>query len=249
MENTDSNNAFTTYLSTHYKKIIPNLQQSYEKRFYLWKSYLQSYLPKDKNAKILEVGCGMGHNLYALNRLRYKNITGVDISQECIKYCRSKGFTVKLIKANDFSFYKRNRNKFKIIILYDVLEHISPKEGQKLLSFLRQALSPKGQLIISLPNADHPLSLRLMYADITHKFIYNKSSLSQLLRLSGFTSFEFLQINSFTLDDRNVFKRIFKQTLVRLIAKIGEFFWRFIALTQGIILDECKPTLICIIAK
>lgn len=42
----------------------------------------QYWLPDDKEASILEIGCGMGNRLYALHRMGFTRLTGVDQDPE-----------------------------------------------------------------------------------------------------------------------------------------------------------------------
>lgn len=239
---------YDKYISTHFGKTFPNIQCSYKKRYYLWKSYLAQFLPISKDSIILEVGSAMGHNLYSLKRLGYNNVVGIDISKECADFCMSAGFNSTLIK-NEEEFYNINQNQFDVVILYDVLEHYFPIDGISLLVNIKKVLKYNGVLIISLPNANHPFSMNLLYADITHKFIYNESSLLQLLKNSGFEDNKFIQICSYTTYDDNLFKRFFKNSILKVFSFMGELFWKVIGLTQGIILKECKPSLICISQK
>ncbi|MBI4064982.1 class I SAM-dependent methyltransferase [Candidatus Gottesmanbacteria bacterium] len=238
-------NFYDHYVTTHYRSTVG--EQSYIKRYYVWKSYLEKYIPSDKNISFLEVGCGMGHNIYALRKLGYKNIVGIDYSAECVDICKERGFDALLInERNESKFYKAYAHSFDLIILYDVLEHYVPTDGVILLRFIKQSLKDNGTIFISTPNASHPLSSNLLFADTTHKFIYTQGSLLQLLQNVGFTKNIFFQINSYTLYDESIVIQLFKQTILRGISFIGEYFWKAVGLTQGIILTQCKPTLVCI---
>lgn len=239
------NSQYARYVSTHYTHVAPASDDSYRRRYYVWRSYLIPFLPISKKSNILEIGCGVGHNLYALKELGYTNISGTDYSSECIEVCTQQGFDGLLVDdQSEKKFYQSKKKQYDCIILYDLVEHLEPSDARMLLEAVGSMLRPNGSIIISLPNADHPFSNTLLFADITHKFIYNANSLSQLLRLSGFAHISFLQMNSWTLYDDHLIKRIFKYTLLRLFGFLGELFWRGLALSQGIVLTECKPTLV-----
>lgn len=60
---------------------------------YMVRNYLK-YLPKDKNAHILDLGCGMGHYIYALKKMGYCNVAGVDASESNVKFCVSHHMNV-----------------------------------------------------------------------------------------------------------------------------------------------------------
>ncbi|MCP4709471.1 MAG: hypothetical protein GY869_12660 [Planctomycetes bacterium] len=44
-----------------------------------YETYLRSWLPRDKDAAILEVACGGGYLLHFLKNKGYRNLSGIDI--------------------------------------------------------------------------------------------------------------------------------------------------------------------------
>jgi len=44
-------------------------------------AHLKAFLPEDRDAKILDVGCGNGRHMAALRDLGYSNVTGIDLFQ------------------------------------------------------------------------------------------------------------------------------------------------------------------------
>lgn len=241
---------YSTYVSTHYQFVAVSTEASFLKRLYVWKSYLLPYLPTKKDSAILEIGSGVGHNLYALKALGYTNLKGTDYSKECVDICQKNGFDVQLVnEKTEKSFYQLHKEMFSMVVLYDVLEHYSPSAGVQLLSSVKRMLRKDGNILLSMPNANHPFSNTLLFADITHKRLYNTVSLSQLLRNCGFSRNSFFEMNSFSPYDDNQIMRFLKTTLMTWIACIGESFWRIVALSQGILLRECKPTLVAIAQK
>lgn len=238
---------YSTYVTTHYHYVAPATQASFRKRYYVWRSCLNDFLPRDKESAILEVGSGVGHNLYALHALGYTNVMGIDYSKECVEESHKHGFSVQLVNEDtEKRFFSRHKNAYDAIVLYDVLEHYEPHDALDLLSRIARCLRVDGRTIISVPNAAHPFSNSLLFADITHKFIYTETSLSQLLRNAGFSHVRFAQMNSFTSYDDNVVKRFLKMVCLPVVAFCGELFWRSVSLSQGIVLSQCKPTLLIV---
>lgn len=241
---------YNKYVSTHYQYVAAATEAVFRKRLYVWKSYFLPYLPRQNDSAILEIGSGVGHNLAALKSLGYTNIKGTDYSKECVDICKKNGFDVQLVDERiEKSFYETHKDTFRLIVLYDVLEHYSPSDAAVLLQSVQRMLQKDGTLLISLPNANHPFSNTLLFADITHKSLYNTVSLSQLFRNCGLNRISFFEMNSYTPYDDNPILRLVKSTLMPLVAFMGESFWRIIALSQGILLRECKPTLVAIAQK
>lgn len=71
---------------------------------YIKRNYLR-YLPKDKNARILDLGCGMGHYIYALKKIGYSNVAGVDASESNVRFCLSHHMNV--VQDNIVNYLKK----------------------------------------------------------------------------------------------------------------------------------------------
>ena len=101
------------------------------------------------DSTILDIGCSDGKILFQLEEEGYHNLYGLDIQE------RSKqSFVGSKIQYQACDVEREPipfDNKFDIIVLSDVLEHLfSP---QTLLYDLKPLLSPKGKIIFSFPNA------------------------------------------------------------------------------------------------
>lgn len=132
----------------YYDKLMykyPSAEIKYEN---LYNSVL-NLLPNDKNIKILDSGCGTGGLINVLKNNGYSNITGLDFSTYCINYCKKRFpennfFSVDL---NDNSS-KDLINGFSVIIMLEVLEHISND-----ISIIKK-ITKDSLVIFSLPNYD-----------------------------------------------------------------------------------------------
>lgn len=75
---------YDKYITTHFGTIHEKEAGEFETYYkYFKKNYLK-HLPESKESKILDIGCGMGHFLYFLEKEGYKNYLGIDISKENI---------------------------------------------------------------------------------------------------------------------------------------------------------------------
>jgi len=85
---------------------------------------LLRYLPEDKNAKILDIGCGFGQMLSALKKMGYFNGYGIDICNEAIDYCLHERINVKnIINIIEFAC-SAVWDKYDFIKVSHMLEHI-----------------------------------------------------------------------------------------------------------------------------
>ncbi|WP_174591665.1 class I SAM-dependent methyltransferase [Methanocella conradii] len=176
---------YNNYISTHFNNIHPNAEKEFDiYHRYFRKNYLV-HLPKDKHAKIADIGCGMGHFLYFLEKEGYKNYIGIDISEENINFCRNHNFNVKLYDV--FNFLTDNTEPFQAIIANDIIEHFNKEEIVKLFDLIKNNLSEDGIFIVKVPNASNPITgSSSRYCDFTHEVNFTEESLSQILKVCGY---------------------------------------------------------------
>jgi hypothetical protein len=98
-------------------------------------------------AEIAEVGCGHGLLQREIEDKYGKPVTGFDLNQYGLKRNVSR-----ISRVCCYDIHQRNeelRAKFDLILLFDVLEHISKEDS--FLDALLFHLTPQGKLIINVP--------------------------------------------------------------------------------------------------
>ncbi|MDR1581248.1 MAG: class I SAM-dependent methyltransferase [Synergistaceae bacterium] len=139
--------------------------------------------PRDKGARVLEIGCGMGRVLLMLRGRGYENLTGVDIDESQVKTAKKDGLNVYRADANDF--LREGGEKFDAVYCFDVFEHIEKEDILPLLKLINSMLADDGFVAIRVPNALSPTLGYSRYDDFTHRVVYTMHSLSFLLRNAG----------------------------------------------------------------
>jgi 2-polyprenyl-3-methyl-5-hydroxy-6-metoxy-1,4-benzoquinol methylase len=178
-------------------------------------------LPPSRGASILDIGCGYGQFLIALQREGYRNIHGVEISKEAVAQCVKSGLDVRIIKDLG-AFCKANPSKFDLIVMRHVLEHIDKRETVQVLRLIRRALTSGGSFFVTVPNGQSNTGAYWMYEDFTHETLFTAGSLLFVLRSAGFASIEFLDPDG--LNDTRVMVRPIKKLLLGLY-KANYLFW------------------------
>ena len=165
----------------NFKKLDSERESIYK---YFKRNYLR-YFPENKNAHVLDLGCGLGSYVLAARKCGYMNVIGVDGSKSCSDYCNSKG--VECICEDALTYLKENENSFDVIMFNDVIEHFTKEEVIDVAIALRNALKMGGVALIKTDNMANPFtSIGGRYMDITHEFCYNEMSMKQLLYATGF---------------------------------------------------------------
>jgi len=151
----------------------------------LYRHNYKKFLPENKQARILEIGCGMGNLLLFLGQEGYANFLGVDIAPEAIRYCLDKGISkVKYIK--DLLEFLATAPQFDLIVLNDVIEHLPKDEVINIFSKIGEKLTVGGQVIVKTGNMSSMVGLRIRYNDFTHTTGFTEYSLKQTLFFAGF---------------------------------------------------------------
>jgi len=125
--------SYNAYVSARYQQIIRQIS-------------------KDKNLKILDIGCGDGALSYLIYQKIKANITGIDTDINSLEFARrelqKRDAKVKFIKANAYKLPFKN-SSFDVIIASEIIEHLG--KPKIMLKEIKRVLKPNGQVIITTP--------------------------------------------------------------------------------------------------
>jgi 2-polyprenyl-3-methyl-5-hydroxy-6-metoxy-1,4-benzoquinol methylase len=85
---------------------------------------LRPLLPANRDAAILDLGCGMGQFLAYLKARGYQRVTGIDLSRSQIDYCHAQGLLNAQLVDDSIAFLAGQQQQFAAIVAIDVIEHI-----------------------------------------------------------------------------------------------------------------------------
>lgn len=157
-----------------------------------------------QKAKLLEVGCGTGHNLAMLGKFGKVEASELD---RCARALASKrlGGKVKEAKLPDLTMFERNG--YDLIALLDVLEHVPDDLAS--LRAIHMRLKPGGALLLTVPANKWMWSAH----DAAHHHFrrYTRKRLKELFLRSG------LEVQLLSYFNTLLFPPI---ALARLIGKI-----------------------------
>jgi cyclopropane fatty-acyl-phospholipid synthase-like methyltransferase len=148
---------------------------------------IERFIPKDKNIKILERGCGFGGFIYALKSYGYENILGVEIIPQCCSFV-SKKFDVKVICSDILDYFSKEgiKEKYDVIAAFDVIEHFEKGEIVKIMLYIYEALKENGIFIMKVPYGGSLCGLYIRYSGFTHETAFTELSINELFRTIGF---------------------------------------------------------------
>ena len=144
------------------------------------------HLPRDREARILEIGFGLGCVLDYLQAAGYRRYSGVETDEEAVRIASSK-HPVQLVEDTS-SYLAAHPEEYDVIVLRQVIAHLEPVSGIQLVTAVRQALRPGGVAVLQTFNAALPTAPYTLANDLTHHAAYTEHSLRQLLVVCGFES-------------------------------------------------------------
>ena len=176
--------------------------------------FLKNSLKKVNNINsysILDVGCGSGYFVYALFKIGFINVKGIDVSKTQINFGN---------KINKFTFLEKielenmneciKKSKADIISLIGVLEHV--QDPKLLLETIRKNRSIK-YIYLSVPLFSLTVYLEIIFNNVynrhlsgAHTHLYTEKSLDWLIK-----KYKFKKVSEwwFGLDINDLFRNIF----------------------------------------
>lgn len=196
-----------------------------------YRSHYLPLLPRDKDARILDIGCGMGNLLSFLKQQGYRRCSGIDRSPQMVQVARGRGNEVE--EAEALNYLHARPNAFDCVIAMDVLEHLHKDELMEWMDAIFAALKPGGYFLAHTINADGISWGRMRYIDLTHETAFTRYSLAKLFTVAGFARCEFYPVEPIGPGLRGLIRKALWK-LFRLAAGV----WYHVEMGSGIIRND-----------
>jgi 2-polyprenyl-3-methyl-5-hydroxy-6-metoxy-1,4-benzoquinol methylase len=214
--------------SIYYERYHDNSPQHADRAAASHASWLAALLPANKDARIMDVGCGYGYALLAVRTLGYANISGLELSEQQAEKARLNGLTID-VTGDTAQTLRERPGAYDCVLLLDVLEHVPVAEQIDFLRACASSLKPDGRLILTVPNASAVLSPRWRYNDYTHHSSFTEHSLYFVLKNAGFAFVEVEADRGAKRFPLRFWRRSWKGSLRQWLVR---FFWRQVFLSE-----------------
>jgi len=170
----------------NYEKLAKNNQFDTNRHVKLLKNVCQ-----DTNCSILDIGSGYGFFVNQLFQMGYKNVLGLEISEERRMLSSEQG-SVQVINF-DINNADRDIGRFDVITLFHVLEHMA--DPVLFLKNIKKLMNPNGILVCEVPNSNEMLLKECRaYFDFywirAHLNYFHYETLMLCLKKAGFEKIE-----------------------------------------------------------
>ena len=200
-----------------------NFGIEYLVRFFRFLRALKIFFLKPRSKSIFDIGSGRGWMLYYLKRyFKYKITAGTQISENAYNFSKEK---LELEIYNKDLLELELNNKFDIITLWHILEHVPDPEAY--IQKIEELLDKNGLVLIEVPNFNswtriitkkHWLALDLKH----HITFFTPNSLTKLLNKYNF---KIKNANTFSLE-YSAFTSA--QSIVNLITDSDDYFFQWL---------------------
>lgn len=147
---------------------------------------VRRHFPRNRDAVILDIGCGAGQLLSQAASMGYRNIFGVEGSALRVAAAQADGLSNVVCGDLQAHLAALPPHSHDMIVAFDVLEHFGGDDLLALTDAVGAALRPGGRWLIHVPNGASPFFGQVFHGDLTHKTAFTADSLRWLLMASGF---------------------------------------------------------------
>ena len=145
------------------------------------------WLPADREAAVLDVGCGPGRVLAFLAARGYRRIEGFDRDPDAVRAAQAR-VTAPVAVEDDWARFLDGRpGEFDLIVLKDVIYYLPRAEAVDALRAVRRALKPGGRVIIEVFNGAAYTGPFVAYKDDGILWIPTEHVLAAFLQRAGFS--------------------------------------------------------------
>lgn len=166
-----------------------NFTQERDFKIKNWYGDSINFVNKKSNISVLDVGCGLGYFLSALNSDIKKY--GVEDSKFACSYIKKNFKNINILNG-DYKIVEKFDKKFDVIMFYHVIEHL--KNPSQSIEILKKVLKKDGILIIGTPNINS-LVAKIFVENFRHFIpahicLYSVDGLKNLLEKNDFRIFK-----------------------------------------------------------
>jgi SAM-dependent methyltransferase len=210
------------------------------------RSLIHRHFPADRDCRIFEMGCGYGALLHFCRQEGYRHAVGVDRSPQQVETAACLG--IPGVQQGDLlsALGSLPDSSQDVVIAFDVLEHFAKHELLPLIDEVHRVLRPGGRWIVHVPNGESPFHGRIRYGDFTHETIFTRTSLTQVLRASGFAEVRTFEDKPIIHGWKSLLRRLiwecFRPVLLLYLAAETGSFDRQTILSQGMLAVVFLPT-------
>ena len=138
---------------------------------------------------ILDIGTSSGTNLRMLRDMAFSDVTGLDFSEDAIRFCAQNGLGT--VRRGDIMQMPFDANSFSLVLATDIIEHVD--DDRRALTEVARVLRPGRSALITVPA--FPALWGFQDEVSLHKRRYRMAPLLDRIRSAGLEPEEHFHFN------------------------------------------------------
>jgi 2-polyprenyl-3-methyl-5-hydroxy-6-metoxy-1,4-benzoquinol methylase len=178
---------YAHYVNARQKSLAPETLEGLKPRVPFLRKLMRRHFPPDREAAILDLGCGYGALIHVAREAGYRYIRGVDGSPEQV--AAAQRLSIEGVMQGDAveTLAGEPDGSLDCVVFFDLIEHFKKDELIGLVDAVYRVLKPQGRWILHTCNAESPFGMSSRYGDFTHELAFTRRSIAQLMLSSGFS--------------------------------------------------------------
>jgi SAM-dependent methyltransferase len=144
------------------------------------------WLPSDRDAAVLDVGCGTGRVLAFLAARGYRRLEGFDRDPGAVAIARARVAGAIAVEDNWDRFFTSRGRAFDLVILKDVIYYVPREKVVDALNRVRASMKPGGRVIIEVFNGAAFTGPFIAYKDDAILWTPVEQTVQSFLERAGF---------------------------------------------------------------
>jgi SAM-dependent methyltransferase len=145
----------------------------------------RAWLPPDRRAPILDLGCGDGRVLRFLSALGYEQVLGVDRDEGALASIGALPGVTLECRDVDPGYLDRHRGRFRLIVLRQMIYYVGRGEVMAFLLAAKDALTDDGVILVEFFNAALLSSRLTEQKDPFIRTAYTEHAMRRLFEAAG----------------------------------------------------------------
>lgn len=144
------------------------------------------FLPEDRNARVVEIGCGAGRFAAFLASKGYRNYLGLDIDPDAVRELKAAtGLDALLVRSVE-DYLGPHMEPVDLVVFQQSIYYWEIEALQRLLLLISERLSPRGLLLIEVFNGSLLTSSYIRAKDPRIAVTFTEHSLRRELLRTGY---------------------------------------------------------------
>lgn len=163
----------------------PSSVDSFRANFESYALNYQPWLPGNRDASILDFGCGFGNFISYLTEFGYRNLFAFDVNPRCDQFIRQHFKCRTEVSQDALTFLKSQSNSHDSIMIRQAAYYFPRNDLQKWFDAVAGALRPNGRLIVEVVNAASFSGMWPYHNDPGIQFVFGEEMLKTLVERAG----------------------------------------------------------------